>query len=631
MIKKFLLIACCGISLALSASDLKYPVSAIPKELLKDAKAVVRKNDLALEIFNSKSAVMRATYVITILNKNGISGSILQQGYNKFIGIKKISATVYDQSGKIVHNSNTQVIDLAPLSAYSLYDDIRVKILDPKYAITPFTVEYSFEVSFDGLLSFPDWVPYEDYNTSVEKSTFSVTTPKDFQYRYLEKNLQSPCDWYVTDKNYYKWIATNLPALKKEPYSQSIEEYTPAVFLAPNDFEFGGIKGNSESWKNFGLWIKELGEKKDILPDETAQKIKAMVENAGSDLEKIRILYQFMQDKVRYVSLQIGIGGWQPIDAGTVDRVSYGDCKALSNYMKSLLRAAGINSNYAIINAGEDAPPVTEEFPSNRFNHAILCVPADNDTIWLECTSQQIPFGFLGKFTDDRKALIITENGGVLVNTNKYSVFDNTQERSSTINLASNGDAEATVRTKFRGLKYDEIYKVLLMDDSDRKEFINEKTGIHNAELISFNYKEDKSVIPSLTEDLRFYMTNYGSVLGSNLIFKPNLISRLTEIPVRSAIRNSPIVIKRSFSESDTLTYLMQGFYSPESKPANISIGSPFGEYKNEFIFDGHKLIYIRTFKLNEGTFSRDKYDSFVEFLDKVRTEDDRKYIFSRI
>jgi hypothetical protein len=126
-------------------------------------------------------------------------------------------------------------------------------------------------------------------------------------------------------------------------------------------------------------------------------------------------------------------------------------------------------------------------------------------------------------------------------------------------------------------------------------------------------------------------MTNYGSVMGSKLIFKPNLISRLTEVPVKSAVRNSPILIKRSFYESDTLTYLMQGFYSPDSKPANTSIVSPFGEYKNEFIFDGRKLIYIRTFTLIEGTFSKDKYESFFNFLDKVRTEDERKYIFSRI
>jgi len=56
------------------------------------------------------------------------------------------------------------------------------------------------------------------------------------------------------------------------------------------------------------------------------------------------------------VSIQIGIGGWQPFDASTVQRLSYGDCKALANYMKTLLEAVGLSANYCLVNAGKMHP-----------------------------------------------------------------------------------------------------------------------------------------------------------------------------------------------------------------------------------------------------------------------------------
>lgn len=626
------LVFCLLVSHAASGSDdPKYVISAIPANLLVDAKAVVRKQDIVFEISSCNKAVLKVTYAITILNKNGIENSVFHEVYNKFLSVRKIDAVIYDRNGSQVRTGlNTSVKDIAVLSGYTLYNDLRMKVYDPGYTTTPFTVEYSYEIGYDGLFDYPGWNLYSDYNVAVEKSTFRVTAPRGFGLRYLEQNIKSPCSRYVkSSKDNYDWEISGMPAIRKELYSPDPEEYAPAVFLAPDDFEIGGIKGNCESWSNLGLWIRKLSESKDVLGSKTIETVKSIAGRADDDCGKVRLLYDYLQNKVRYVNVTEGLGGWQPIDAETVDRVAYGDCKALANYMKSLLAIAGIDSYYTIIRAGAQAPALREGFPSNQFNHAILCVPLKNDTIWLECTDQQIPFGFLGSFTDDRKALLITGSGGKIVKTASYPVTDNTQIRKTIVNLSNDGDACLSVNTSYSGIKYDEMFRVLRMDDEDRKRFIYERINKAGSSLQDFHYSEDKSVVPSMSEELHLLVPAYATKSGTHLIVVPNMLTRLTDIPVSSVQRKSPIVIRRSYCEYDTVRYVLQRGCKSETVPGNFSLNTPFGEYKSEIYFDWNRLTYIRTFKLLKGNFPVEMYESFCGFFEKVRNEDNRQFVLT--
>jgi transglutaminase-like putative cysteine protease len=627
-----LLLALVFFSAITNASGPKYAIADIPKFLMQDAKAVIRKKEVLFEVTANDRAVMKVIYAVTILNKNGIDESIFKEGYNKFSSVNKIKTSLYDQYGQPIKTGlNSSVLDVAALSGYSLYDDYRIKIFDPKYATIPFTVEFSYEITFNGLLNYPDWITYDDYNISTEKSEYTIITPKGFKFRYLEQNLKQSCKIeYINGKTNYKWIASDLPAIRSELYSPSLDEFTPRVLLAPDDFEIGGYAGNCETWTNFGLWIRDLGEKKNILSTKTQDKIKSLVAGLSTDSGKVKALYNYMQNKVRYVSVQEGIGGWQPIDAESVDRLSYGDCKALSNYMKSLLDVIGIKSYYTLVNAGENAPSLVNQFPSNQFDHAIICVPLKTDTIWLECTDQKIPFGFLGTFTDDRKVLVISETGGTVVNTRKYNLDDNSQIRNAIIEVNNEGSAESSIHTVYKGIKYYGKSIVLRMDDSDIEKYINEKIGIPGHELLKFHYTEVKSEVPSITEDLNVNIHDIGSISGKRLILKPNLLSKIDDIPVRSLQRNSPIIIRRSFYECDTITYLFKSSYKTDIKPGNFSLITPFGEYEYDYSFNNNKLVYIRSFKLLKGIFPKDKYESFVDFLEKIQVEDNKQIVLTK-
>lgn len=610
----------------------KYKVSDIPKSMLAEAKAVIRNSEVNLEIISSSRAVFEETYAITILNRNGLDLSKFVELYDKFISVRNIKITLYDQNGNVVRAGiKKEPDDVAAFSGYSLYEDNRAKILDPGYAAVPFTVEYSYSLSFDGYFSLPSWKPYGDYNISVEKASFSLTTPLNHDVRFFEKNIKTKYTKLIGEgKITLTWKIESQPALKKEAFSPPINSYLPVVYVAPSDFEIDGFEGNCDSWTNFGLWIRKLCDDRGNLDEATKTRIRSLVENVTSDSAKVRILYNYMQNKVRYVSIQIGIGGWRPIKAESVDKVSYGDCKALSNYMKALLETAGIKSYYTLAMAGEDAGFLESDFPSSQFNHAILCVPLGSDTTWLECTSQRIPYGFLGTFTDNRKVLLINDNGGVVVKTTRYLMNSNTQTRRADIKLSGDGSASCTMLTDYNGLIYDELSRILRMDDFDRKKSIIERTYLSNVDLKSFAYREVKSKIPLLAEKLVFDVRDYCSATGNQLIFKPNIISRLNDVPVRSFARISPVFIRRGYNETDTLTYTIPFKFNSGSEPLEYALNSPFGEYKYTIKFSQSKLVYTRSFTLFEGTYPPEKYNDLVDFLESVRSEDNRQLIFKQ-
>src|SRR5690606_28616627 len=153
--------------------------------------------------------------------------------------------------------------------------------------------------------------------------------------------------------------------------------FVPTVLAGPVDFDYGGYPGRMDTWENFGKWQWSVNAGRDKLPDATIAKVKSMTEGK-SEYEKIKILYEFLQNKTRYVSIQVGIGGLQPFEARVVDQMGYGDCKALSNYMVALLKEVGITGYYTTIMARQDAGEVFTDFSNDQSNHIIVAVPHKN-------------------------------------------------------------------------------------------------------------------------------------------------------------------------------------------------------------------------------------------------------------
>jgi hypothetical protein len=416
----------------------------------------------------------------------------------------------------------------------------------------------------------------------------------------------------------YQWQINNVKAMTREMYQPDWKEVTACVYIAPTEFEFGGYKGNMSSWQSLGKYMNSLYVGRDNLPVNIKQQVHQIADNVTNKKEKIKLLYQFMQQNTRYIGIQLGIGGWQPFDATYVANKRYGDCKALANYMVSILKEAGVNAHAVIIKAGDGKKGLWEDFPAPYFNHVVMCVPDGKDTTWLECTSQTISAGYMGSSTGNRKALLLADDGGHVVNTPHYGIAENLQLRRVDAVVDAEGNLTAEVNTRFTGeqqeLQHSLMYSV---NKKEREEYLNQVLNLPTYKIEKSAYTEEKGYVPVVKEYIKVAAPSYASITGKRLFITPNLFNRsVTKLPLDEP-RKFDIEFDYAFRDEDTISITVPAGYEAEALPKNIDIQSKFGKYSIAYKIDGNKIELIRKYETDAKRYPAKDYADLAAFFEQ--------------
>lgn len=621
--KPILFIICTLAFFQLSAQQ--YNVLLIPDSLKKNANAVIRTDETQIIIKDIGKAIIQHKYAITILNEAGKKYSVYFNSYSDLTDLHDIDGNLYDAFGKHLKNVKKKDIgDYSADDAMTLASDARFKMHSFDYTQYPYTVEYEDEKEYNGILFLPTWYtqPYE--NVSIESCMLKVQTPVNYKLRYRQTNYQGNPGITITgDKANYVWQVNNQTAKQLEPFGPSMAKISTNVILAPTQFSIDGYTGTMDTWKNFGAFFQTLGKGKEILDDVTKRKVHELTDTIKNNVQKVIVLYKYMQNNTRYVNVSFGIGGWQPHDAVYVAQKKYGDCKALSNFMGALLKEAGIDSYYAIIKSGANYAGIFTDFPCNQFDHVIRCVPLQKDTLWLECTSQTLPAGYLSDFTFNRATLLITDNGGLLAHTPNYTENENQRIRKIVATINDQGGLIANVSTNYKGIEYDNKHELFhQLDNTDIRKYLNAAFPISSYEINDFSYSETNDIIPSIKETIKLTSGSFAHISGKRLFIVPDIISKTENKLDTSVKRIYDIVNPYSFKQMDTLMINVPEGYVAESLPQNETLESKFGKYNVTYTLHNNQILFTRTYQRIAGTFPPEDFSSFATFINKMYKSD---------
>ncbi len=605
-----------------------YAVENIPLELIKNATEVMRYDYMKFDIENAKTAKLYTRFAVTILNNK--SRAYLQYiRYDKDRKVSNLSARIYDSNGKVIRKiKGKEFIDRSAISDFSIYEDSRVKSIELYHNKYPYTIEVEYTQTYNGLLFYPSSY-LQDYAKSVEHFEFIVASPTglDIQHKALNTDLE-PVISQQNNKTVYTWKANNLPALKRESYSPTRADILPVIKTAPTKFQYGKYSGDMSSWTSLGQFIYDLNKDRDQLSPEMIAKVKELTATAENDEEKIAILYKYLQDNMRYVSVQLGIGGYQTFDAQYVEKNKYGDCKALSNFMKAMLSVAEIESYQSLIYSNRSNKiEITDDFTTMNFaNHVIINVPSEN--IWLECTSTDYPPNYIGSGNDDRQTLLLTEEGGKILRTPAYTLDQNKTSTEANIKINNEGAALIKLQTEYVGPSHD-YYRYIsnnLSKEDLEKDFL-EETNLPAFTIDKLEFTNDEKA-PRSVLDFHISVPRYTSKAGRRIFIPLNKLNAFEQVPKVVEKRIHPVNIKTAYKEEDSYTITIPLDYNVESIPnKNINLESEFGKYQVDIEVSNSTIKYKRVLEIYAVELPAEKYNELRDFYKAIAKADNMKAV----
>ncbi|CAL2089546.1 conserved exported hypothetical protein [Tenacibaculum sp. 190524A05c] len=620
-------------SLFTYAQDLSLTAIGIPAELTKDANAVIRENYIEINLEAINEMVVKERRVTTVFNKLGNKHVGAYASYDNDTKITKLSAKVYNAIGKEVKKySKSKFTDVSAVDGGTLYSDSRVKYIDYTPTEYPYTIVFESEYKTSSTGFIPKWYPQSSYYVSIQKSEYKINNPLNLETRVKAKNLENFPIKKVSEEGIH-YLAENMPAIEYERNSIDFSEISPNLSVALNQFTLKGVPGSGTDWKEFGKWMNaKLIQGRTELTPATIEKVKSLVAGIDNDIEKAKKIYEFVQNKTRYISVQVGIGGWEPIAANEVDKLGYGDCKGLTNYTKALLDVVGVESYHTLVYA-KNRKDIDKDFSSIQGNHMILNLPNNGNDVWLECTSQTLPFGFVGDFTDNRNVLVITPEGGIIKRTPSYQNETNLQTCKANIQLDANGNIEADVEISSKGVQYDDKYHIESYSKNDLEKYYKSSRWSYNnnLEIKSTKLTNDKKNV-IFTENITTTVADYGSITGNELLLRVNIFNRDTYVPKRYRTRNYPLQISRGYKDVDDFTITIPEGYNITTLPPKYEITTKFGTYSMEVKkVDDKTLTYHKSILIKEGTFPKEDYKLYRKFRKRIAKQENLRIALQKL
>lgn len=585
----------------------------VSKGQIHNAELLLQKTNISVE--NGKLTTTRS-FELRINNRDGEKYCKISIPYSKMDKVSKIEACVKNSEGLIIKKvQKNDIVVKSAIDDNSLYEDNFIKEFTLKHNVYPYTLCYSYEESEEEFISLENWIPVIDLDVPTLNAVLNVEVPRGYKISYRNYNIDS-CK---TDSTAlivkYRWLASYKKTIEPEIYGPETVTFVPHVRIVPAEFKYAE-SGSTGSWNKLGEWEYSIIKNLSDLPQSEKNAILLLINGITDEKEKIRILYHYLQDHTRYINVTIETGGLKPYPASYVSENKYGDCKALTNYFKSVLDVAGIKSFYTNVYGDDVIKEIDKSFPSQQFNHVILCVPVKSDTLWLDCTSD-MAFNYLGTFTQARDVLIIDKGSSHLARTPGLSPADVKESRRVIFSQEDQDQTIAKFSNIYCGDKYETYFSMLNTEnESDRAQYIRNYVIKNGFEMIDYLLVPP----PRDTAKISFCYTARSTMVyktyGNDIIIKvlPFSIPKFEE-PKK---RLQPVQINYPIYKIDTLEYGLPETFRLTSLPANQAVNTEFGTFSSRFVPKGNKVVVIKSFLLNPGTYPLIKYQSFYEFITKV-------------
>jgi hypothetical protein len=611
-----------------------------PHDEKTDAVTIYSEDVIIVQSERKIKSIERRVY--KILRPGGRDYGVAYAEFDSNRKITSMKAWCIPAQGKDyeVKDKEALEVSLAGVEASELISDVKNRILKIPGADPGSVVGFEIEVETRPYI-LQDWWHFQS-RIPVREARYSLQMPAGWEYKAAwmnHKEIQPT----PSGANEWQWVVTDLPGIREEdnmPPWRAVAAQMIVSFLPPG----GSGKKGFENWAEMGRWEVGLVQGRRDLSLELKQKVSEVTASASTTLAKMQAIAAFVQKDIRYVAIELGIGGWQPHPAQEIFAHRYGDCKDKATLMSAMLKEIGVDSYYLDINVHRGA--VTSGTPPHMywFNHEILGIRLpDNVTdpslmaiynhpklgriLIFDPTSELTPLGQVPGPLQANYGLLVTEDGGDLIQVPQLSSSASGNRRTAKLKLSPDGTLSGDV-TEFRrgdSAAYQRYELRAAAKDADRikpiESLLSPSLGtfkITSASVGNLNVHDQP-----FQYIYSFVAYKYAKNAGDLLLVRPRVIGNWSsDILEKKEPRKYPVEFEGPVENVDNYEIVVPEGYVVDDLPPPAEVDYSFASYHSKTEANGNVLTYTRTMKIKELSVPVDKLEQLKSFYRTIARDE---------
>ena len=579
---------------------------------------------------------------LKILRPSGRSAGTVRVHFDSQTKISGLHGWCIPAQGKVyeVKDKDAMEVNLVNIEGSELIGDVRDLFLRIPAADPGNLVGYEYQQEgrpfvLQDIWDFQGRVP-------VRETSYTLQLPAGWEYKAGWRN-HAEVAATPAGANGWQWQLRDVPALHLE------EEMAPGEAVAGElviSFFAPGGAGQSKrftDWRDLGAWYSELTQGRREASPAIKQKVAELTASLATPLEKMQALARFLQRDVRYVAIELGIGGYQPHPAAEVFQHRYGDCKDKATLMSTMLKEIGVESYYVIINSQRGV--VTASTPAfNGFDHVILAIRLPEGTageglvavmqhpklgrlLFFDPTSELTPFGMLFGPLQENYGLLLGPEGGELVELPLLLPALSGVVRKGTLTLSANGTLSGDVqemrlgdraeeqRYAFRTVKSDadKVKPLETLLAHSMASYRLTRATVGNADLIDRPFVFQYSLVAE----------NYAKTAGNLLLVRPRVLGvKSSALLETKEPRRYAVMFEGPSRDTDDFEITLPAGYVAEELPPAVSVDCGFAQYHSRSEMKGNVLHYVRTYEVRQVTVPLEKVEELKKLYRTIAADE---------
>jgi tetratricopeptide (TPR) repeat protein len=584
-----------------------------------EAGAIILLADESFETFDDNTAVYDMHFLIKIFNDRGKEEfSEIQIGYDStFEEVKLDYARTIKPDGTMVYVGEKNIRDVSIYLNFPLYSNARARIISMPEVCDGAIIEYRAKIFHKQLVNKKDFVLnyVSQEGEPIKAAKFSVKVPQERSFKYkiinskyntFSANLE-PTVSTVENKKVFEWNIENVPEIIPESDMSPVSRVTPIIMMS-----------TFEKWDDIYSWWYKLYKDKIEIDDNIKKKITELTKDKPTPLEKLRAIYNFCTQDIRYVAVEYGQAGYEPHQARDIFQNKYGDCKDKAILLIAMLRSIGINAHPVLIGTYDNLN-LNEDLPSIAFNHCIAVVDFEGGYIFMDPTGQTVPFGDLPSMDQDRLVFAILDDGYKIIPTPLFESGNNFSHMNMNVDIKEDESINATRQIETKGVfEHGQRYWLKFTKPKIIKETLEATANriAPGSRLVNYKIENETDLDKDIVLEYEFNAPEYCTKAD-----KKRLLPQLGGINISSVVkekRSYPIEYPNLFETAATMVISLPKNLVLQYLPENIKINSDWFEFENIYSKDGTSIIFYEKFKLKKKIVLQDEYEQYKGLVEDI-------------